>query len=442
MPEAEKKSNSFLEMEKGLQAAQALNAAQNQQTAPPPPKPVTKPRIDALDSLRFFLIAYIATGHFISFATSDAYILKLIGQINVVVGGFFVISGYVAAYTTTELGEPKYNEKRLKDPVEFAVSRIMGFWPLHFFVLFLFSPMFFWVDSKFNGPIVASWHGLLSVSLLQAWFPLTAEAWNAPTWFLSAFSFALCLLPYALKVIACQSKRQLRRSLLILTIFSIITKLGYSYDLKAWYIMEGNLNAKTHPNYALFNSLRFSPLGALVEVLMGVAACRLVMLDTPDEIAATGSSLIPLVLMIAILVVRAAGLVEVNDLLVRSCLFIPLFISFLMRMHRESVGPQDTCKPVPKFLNLAILKWLGGISFPIFIVHGPVGQLFYKKVVAKTVFGDHPPVTIPGHFAIWWLVVILFAAFLNKYFVQNKKVQGMSKNMTASLCKIISAPTN
>ena len=27
-------------------------------------------------------------------------------QINVVVGAFFVISGYVAAYTTTELGQP------------------------------------------------------------------------------------------------------------------------------------------------------------------------------------------------------------------------------------------------------------------------------------------------------------------------------------------------
>ena len=27
------------------------------------------------------------------------------GEINVVVGAFFVISGYVAAYTTTELGQ-------------------------------------------------------------------------------------------------------------------------------------------------------------------------------------------------------------------------------------------------------------------------------------------------------------------------------------------------
>jgi hypothetical protein len=106
--------------------------------------PKKKPRIDAFDSLRFFLIAYIASGHFIHTATRNPIVLSLISQINVVVGAFFVLSGYVAAYTTTELGERKYNAARLDNPVQFAVSRIMGFWPLHMLVLLVFSPMFFW----------------------------------------------------------------------------------------------------------------------------------------------------------------------------------------------------------------------------------------------------------------------------------------------------------
>ena len=61
-------------------------------------------------------------------------------QINVVVGAFFVISGYVAAYTTTELGQRK-GSKRLDNAVEFVVTRIMGHWPLHLVVLLIFSPM-------------------------------------------------------------------------------------------------------------------------------------------------------------------------------------------------------------------------------------------------------------------------------------------------------------
>lgn len=40
---------------------------------------------------------------------------------------------------------------------------------------------------------------------------------------------------------------------------------------------------RTHPNIAYWNSLRFSPFAAALEMLIGVVACRLVMLDTDAE---------------------------------------------------------------------------------------------------------------------------------------------------------------
>jgi peptidoglycan/LPS O-acetylase OafA/YrhL len=63
--------------------------------APAAALPAKKPRLPGLDSIRFFLISYIATGHFIACATTDPLILKLFSQINVVVGAFFVLSGCV-----------------------------------------------------------------------------------------------------------------------------------------------------------------------------------------------------------------------------------------------------------------------------------------------------------------------------------------------------------
>jgi peptidoglycan/LPS O-acetylase OafA/YrhL len=424
----------------GLAAAAAFTAYSRREDVKmlaDAPAPKKKPRIDAFDSLRFFLIAYIASGHFIFTATKNPLILAAISQINVVVGAFFVLSGYVAAYTTTELGERKYNAARLDNPVFFTVSRVMGFWPLHMLVLAIFSPMFFWVDSTFSGTLTAVWHGLLSGSLMQAWFPLSAEVWNAPTWFLSALTFSLMVLSYCLKVLAVQSKKQLRRTLVILSGLCFLPRLAYSYDLGCWGIFEGLLNARTHPNYALFNSLRFSPLGALLEVLMGAAACRLVMLDTDKETENTGSTLWPLAGMIGILGLRTAGVVALNDMLVRSLIFIPLFIKFLMRLHRESVGSLP--KLVPQFLNLGIFKWLGGISFPIFIVHGPIGQLFYKKAVATKVFGGSLA-RIPGFFGVYWLTVIVFAWLLTKLFLQNKKVGEASKSLTNSICNALNPP--
>jgi len=395
-----------------------------------------KPRIDAYEACRFILIFYIASGHFIATATKNPLILKLVSQINVLVGGFFALSGYLAAYTTTELGvlRPPKCEDRLDNAVKFVVPRVLGFWMLHVFVLLLFSPMFFWVDATYSGPLVALWHGFISVFMLQSWFPLSAEVWNAPTWFLSALSFAFMVLPYALRILAGQKKSELRRTLVILTLLGLIPKIGYSYDLRgAWGIMEGVMSARSHPNYALFNNVRFSPFAALGEVLMGAAACRLVMLDT-DEEKATGSALIPLAAMVGLVVARAMGLVSMNDMIVRALVFIPLFLVFLMRLHRTSVGPGGADNPLVKILNNRVLQWLGGISFPIFIVHGPIGQVFYKKAVATKLFGGSLARYGPGMFGVWWIVVIAFSWLLNEFYVKSDTVKKASANLGNAIC--------
>lgn len=53
-------------------------AAGGAEAAKPPPKP----RLPALDSLRFFFIAYIAVGHFIAFATREPFLLRLFAQVR------------------------------------------------------------------------------------------------------------------------------------------------------------------------------------------------------------------------------------------------------------------------------------------------------------------------------------------------------------------------
>lgn len=99
-------------------------------------KPMKKPRIDCIDGCRFALVFPIVVAHFARFSTSNltalkllvlqskdvhlnvqqasnrqgnstavvTFNLRLLTQENVLVGGFFVISGYVSAYTTTKLG--------------------------------------------------------------------------------------------------------------------------------------------------------------------------------------------------------------------------------------------------------------------------------------------------------------------------------------------------
>ena len=78
-----------------------------------------------------------------------------------------------------------------------------------------------------------------------------AEIWNAPTWFLSALTFAMAVLAYAIGPIAKMGKASLKKCIAILMGTSLIAKLGYSYDLGVWSILEGV--ARSHPSMPFWN---------------------------------------------------------------------------------------------------------------------------------------------------------------------------------------------
>jgi peptidoglycan/LPS O-acetylase OafA/YrhL len=404
-------------------SAAAASAAVPAPAAAKPAKGPSKPRLPSLDSLRFFLIAYIAVGHFVGFATSNAFLLKLMTQVNVWVGAFFVLSGYVAGYTATELGKFEANP-RVKPAGAYTAARIMGYYPLYMAVQLLFGAMFVFADNFYNGPIATAFHALLGATLTQAWFPAHAEIWNAPTWFLSALTFAMAVLPHALPGIAAMRKSALQRLLVCLTGFSLLGKLAYSYDLGAWALLEGFMAPRAHPNLLLWNVTRFHPFYAACEVLIGVAAVRLVMTERVDDegkplttpAPAPGSALLPLAGLLAVTVARAAGWLTLNDPLTRGLLFIPLFTLLIMRLHRHTAAAPAGA-PAPGLAGVLahpVLTYLGAISFPIFIVHGALGQLFYKKIIATKLFGAVMP---HSFFPAYCAIVLVAAAALNKFFV-------------------------
>ena len=392
---------------------------------------VKKPRLPALDSIRFFLIAYIGFGHFIACATKNSLALAALGQVNVVVGAFFVLSGYVAAYTTTALGSYEAEMSRLRPSPQYVVSRVMGFYPLYFLVNCVFAPMFFYADSFYNGPVAAAAHGLMTFTLTQAWFPMHAELWNAPSWFLSALTFALAAMPFALPSIAQMKREHLNRTFKVLLIVSLLAKLAYSYDLNAWGFMEGVMSAKTHPNWLYFNSVRFSPFNALVDVLMGAVAARTVMVDdaegegAPKQNKIMACSATPLVAMVGFLAARALGFVAVNDALSRT-IFTVMFSMFAVNIHRETVRDGGAGSLVSRAFAWKPLVYLGAISFPIYILHGPIGQVFYKRVVATKLFGK-VFTQYPQFFPVYVLIVLVAAAITHEVFIKNHKVQKMSK---------------
>ena len=115
------------------------------------PQKRSKPRIDCIDGCRFALVMPIVIGHFVKFGTSRPWLLKLFTQENVLVGGCFVISGYVMGYVSTKMGEYSHDEKKLADPELFFWQKVMSYYPLHFVVSTAFAPLFITVDRWYKN---------------------------------------------------------------------------------------------------------------------------------------------------------------------------------------------------------------------------------------------------------------------------------------------------
>mmetsp|Transcript_991 Transcript_991/g.2035 ORF Transcript_991/g.2035 Transcript_991/m.2035 type:complete len:446 (-) Transcript_991:345-1682(-) len=389
-----------------------------------------KPRIDCIDGCRFALVLPIIIGHFIKFGTSNPALLKLLTQENVLVGGFFSISGYVTAYVSTNIGERSYSVKKLANPELFFWQKVMSYYPLHFVVSTAFAPMFILIDRWVkNSWSTTALHGFLNYSLLQAWFPSKAEIWNPPTWFLSALTFAnlvtpTCVLPQISEL----SKNGLQKLKTGMYSISLLQKFSYSQAWK-FYCRGGYRERPANPY--LWNVTRFHPFANLLEIVDGMAAARMVMLDTGrDKERAAGRN--PLWLFLASYATLALRITKFNfnDAMIRSLLFMPLYTKFLMTIHRDCTS--ENPKLITRFFGSRIMTWLGSLAFPMFLLHGPIGQLFYKKSVATRLWGKVMP---KPFFPIYLFIVMMASHIMNEHFVKNKSVQQLSARVSSMLAE-------
>ncbi|CAJ1351543.1 unnamed protein product [Effrenium voratum] len=384
-------------------------------------KPVKKPRLDCIDGCRFALVFPIVIAHFARFGTKNLTLLKLLTQENVLVGGFFVISGYVSAYTSTKLGARGAEEKKLANPELFFWQRVMAYYPLHFVSSAIFAPMFIWAERQFNATWkMIAFRAFLNFSMLQAWFPKEAEIWNQPTWFLSALTFSNLTMPtFVLPQVAALSKTGLHKLFLALTGVSLLQKVSYSETARFHSSKEHPVDGKVMMPL-IWNLTRFHPFWALMEMTMGIVACRDVMLDTEEDKKKQPSN--PLWLFLAAYASLALRLTkfDFNDAIIRGVLFVPIFTKFLTAMHRDALSKSPSA--ITRFFGCKPMATLGSIAFPMFIVHGPVGQIFYKKVIARKLWGAPMPTSF---FPFYLAICLGLSHLVNEYFVKSKNVAAL-----------------
>jgi len=165
---------------------------------------------------------------------------------------------------------------------------------------------------------------------------------------------------------------------------------------------------------------------------MGIAAVRDVMLDNEaDRSKPVSNPLWTFLASYSSLALRLTRM-NLNDAMVRTCVFVPLYTKFLTTIHRDCISENPAT--ITRFFGSKLMTRLGSLAFPMFILHGPIGQLFYKKKIATKLWGRVMP---QSFFPIYLLIVMAISHLTNEGFVKSKRVQQIS----ASLAKWLASRT-
>lgn len=248
-----------------------------------------------------------------------------------------------------------------------------------------------------------------------------------------AFSFIYCNRfgmfgsSTASKCISCRGRKGLQKLLAALWGVSLLQKVSYSETARFHSSKEHPVDGKVMMPL-IWNLTRFHPIWALFEMTTGIIAARHVMLDTEED--KRNKPMNPIWLFLAAYSSLALRLTkyDFNDAIIRGVLFVPLFTEFLTAMHRDALTAQPSA--ITRFFGCKIMATLGSLAFPMFIVHGPIGQIFYKKAIAKKLWGK----PMPHAFFPFYLAICLGLSHLvNEHFVKNKKVGAFAGKVAQKL---------
>ena len=226
---------------------------------------VSRPRLPALTSVRFFAAFHVALFHMKEMGVlgGPGWLVTFAGIGYVGVSFFFVLSGFILVYSYAG------RDIVLRD---FWQTRFARIYPAYLFALLLTSP--FWIIGaltmhvpffEFGTRHFALATGLVLL-LLQSWVPGAAMSWNAVSWSLSVEAFFYAVFPFLLVRFGKFSRKVLWTLITACWIVGLAISGGF-LALRP----EGAPYVSSADWSAAVNFVKFFPLVRLPEFLMGMA---------------------------------------------------------------------------------------------------------------------------------------------------------------------------
>ncbi len=269
---------------------------------------------------------------------------------------FFVLSGFILAYTYCDEGSALRGS-----PGNFWRARFARIYPLYFLGFLMDAPRvisFFLASatSLMSALAKIGIAGFAYVTLLQSWHPRVTNTWNTPGWSLSTEAFFYAVFP---ALLASSRRWSLPRLLRVAIAAWAVPIIAYTVVARARLV---DLDVP-----ALLTFWRSFPPLRLPEFVLGVAAGRLFLSGRlPADLRwLRWSGAVALVL---ILILPASG-GFLPGFMVEMTLGAPLFALAIVAVASGAL-------PTPRWLSSSTLVLLGRASYAVYIVHQPFKTVY------------------------------------------------------------------
>lgn len=324
--------------------------------------------LPALTGLRFVAAMLVVFFHYQSLVPglpgSNSATANIVHSGFVGVSLFFVLSGFILAYTYLSPGE---GMRGTTD--DFWHARFARIYPAYITALIYSAPLF--IDVAFFHQVGVT-HlrdvvkaAILTPLLLQGWTPKKAWMWDGPAWSLSAEAFFYLLFPVMGAWIARRSKRDVAAVAVLASLAVLVGPVVYSV------LRPGRFTQVTASGYGPWVAFfKFSPLVHLPQFLLGVAAGVLFLQMNPGKKSFVRSWM-PLVSSVTVIAVLAVS-DRVPYLLLADGVLAPLFAILVFSLAWGS-------GPIVELLSTKTLATLGGASYALYLIHLPLGNYLTRS---------------------------------------------------------------
>jgi len=334
-------------------------------------------RLENLDSLRGIAAVSVVFLHFSSYlfpaiGASVRQVTPLLDKSYLAVDLFFMLSGFVLALTY------HHNFKSLSSAgyIRFSLKRLIRVYPLHFITL-MYLVVLRWGIER-NIDISADWFQVitsiktffLNLTLTHSWGIFDnacyiCTSWNYPSWSISTEFLSYLLFPFILFLSMKLKKTTIVFSFLvpIIIYFAIETKFGH-IDV----------------------ALKWGQFKCLLEVVSGVALYYLYEMKIGEKLSKH------------LLLASVVAFVLILQFQLADSITLPLIalMIFIVALNQS-------------LLNYKILKYLGDISFALYLVHVPVQNTF--SLIYRYLYSENVKL-MSFSFQIFWLFVCVIISLI------------------------------